>query len=49
MLPFAKPDEKEACRLQRKRENLEKVKARILNPRLRVFGVSQRLYCTWYF
>lgn len=41
MLPSLKPDEKEACKLQRKKENLEKIKARLLNPRLRVFGVSE--------
>ncbi|KAK6626396.1 hypothetical protein RUM43_006707 [Polyplax serrata] len=40
MLNSLKPDEKEACRLMRRKENLEKVKARLLNNRLRVFGVD---------
>lgn len=40
MLPSLKVDEKEACRLQWKKENLEKIKARLLNPRLKENGVS---------
>lgn len=45
MLNSLKPDEKEACRLMRRKENLEKVKARLLNNRLRVFGVSEQTRC----